>query len=151
MKSTQAQAAAMIRAELKKNGIAAKVRSDCGSMMTSVDVDLVDPLPALKEQVKRFVSRFQYGSFDPMQDLYEVSNRDESIPQVTFATVNVRYSDELRQAAWEYARNYFGMDDEPELVTGATSWHADQWLDQVLNGEAGHFWSDRKPRVRAAA
>ena len=150
MKSTQAQAAAMIRKELKKNGISATVKSSSASMMTAVDIHLVDPMPALTKAVKQFVARFQYGSFDGMQDLYEINSWDDSIPQVKYATVNVKFSQELKQAAWDYTRAYWGMEDEPERVDAPKSYRGEQELYRVLSGEIGDFWTSRKPRVRAA-
>ena len=150
-KSTQAQAAAMIRKHLKANGIQAKVRSSSASMMTAVDVDVIDLLPATVEQIKQYVGQFQYGHFDGMQDLYEYSSRRDDIPQVKYATVNVSHSDEMIQAAWDYTREYYGWSDAPDQYSGANVTYEQQTcMYQVLSGQSGHFWTDRKPRQRAA-
>lgn len=142
MKNEAAKAAAMIRAELKKNGIAASVKSRVYSMGSSVDVRLLaDYCPATVAKINEFCGRFQYGHFDGMTDCYEYSNRDESIPQAKFVHVETRYSDELRAAARDYVANIRGIQEhEVEHYT---------WL--AIGGRFGDFWRTRKPRVRAAA
>ena len=129
-KSNHAAAAQMIRAELKKNGIRATVKSRVYSGGSSVDVKIQqDVCPATRKQVEAFANRFQYGHFDGMTDSYEYSNRDESLPQVRFVFVTVDYSDEIIEAAKAYAGDAF--------------WPA-------INGVWGAFWRQHKPRVRLA-
>ena len=141
MKSSQALAAAAIRNELKKNGIAARVTSDSASMTSSVRVLILqDVSPATRREVEIFAGRFQYGHFDGMTDSYDVSNRDDSIPQVKFVFVEVKYSDEIQKAARDYIAN------------GRTDYEADRMTWQVLNGSYPcDFWRSRKPRVAVPA
>ena len=68
--------------------------------------------------------------------------------------VNVEYSDEMYQAAWDYFRNWHaGYDDKPEDYTEAQRYDYDiaQQVWRVLNGSQGHFWADRKPKKRIMA
>lgn len=141
--SDHAAAAKMIRAELKKNGIAATVRARSYSGGSSVDVTITeDVLPATKHAVEEFCSRFQQGHFDGMTDSYDYSNRRDDLPQVRFVFVRVDYSDELRTAAREYVAAINGIDE----------WQRDQYVNLVIAGrwDDGEFWLSRKPRQRAS-
>lgn len=130
-KSNHAAAAQMIRAELKKHGIKATVKSDCYSGGNSVRVRIQqDVCPATRKAVTDFAEQFQYGHFDGMTDSYEYSNRRRDLPQVRFVFVEVDYSDEIIQAAKTYA----GED---------RFW-------QAISGVWGEFWRQHKPRVRVA-
>lgn len=159
MKSQAAQAAALIRAELRRNGVAATVTSKVYSGGSSVNVRIADPLPATRQAVEEFASRFQAGHFDGMTDCYEYSNRRDDVPQVRFVFVDADYSDETRQAAWDWLRARFaGLEDAPERVERAYAYRAGHWdcygsdlVHRALTGVIPGFWITRKPRVRAAA
>ena len=142
MKTQAAQAAAMIRAELKKNGIKAQVKSRNFSMGDAVDVRLLaDYCPATVAKITEFCGRFQYGHFDGMTDMYEYSNRNDAIPQAKFVHVETRYSDELRAAARDYVAN----------IRGIQEYEIEHYVWLAIGGRFGDFWRTRKPRVRVAA
>jgi hypothetical protein len=84
MKSTQAQAAALIRKELKAAFKDTKfsVTSESYSMGDSVSVCWENG--PNREAVHAIVGKYQYGHFDSMTDCYEHSNGNESIPQTKF-------------------------------------------------------------------
>jgi len=82
--STHAQAAKMIRTELKKRGIKARVIASSASMTSSVDVYVCNQPKEVFEEIESFANKFQYGHFDGMTDCYEYSNTDENLPQVKF-------------------------------------------------------------------
>lgn len=154
MKSTHAAAAAAIRTELKKHGITARVRSRTASMMDAVDVTLTDCAPWTRKEVERFVGRFQYGHFDGMTDCYNYTNCREDLPQVKYAHVNAEYSPAVKQAAWLWLVNHYGIADAPS--SPPESWSvrigndtALELLYAVLSGQVAGFW--QKPRIRAAA
>lgn len=145
--STAAQAAAMIRKELKANGVKATVRSKTYSGGDSVTVTLADPLPAVRREVEAFCDKFQAGRFNGMEDIYEYDNANADLPQVKFVFVQADYSAELKQAAKEYiAANFCGLE----------GFEVDRMAYQALSGSLGvvgwrcSFWTDRKPRARAA-
>ena len=162
-KSAHAAAAAMIRKEMKKNGIKGSVRSSSYSGGSSITVRVNDLTPWTLEALTRFVSGFQYGHFDGMYDIYEYSNSRDDIPQVRFTFVECSYSDELRQKAYEYLRAVWaGYENHPESYKDAANLRGDcRWVSdevyQVLNGswftscsnDFPQFWN--KPRVRLAA
>jgi hypothetical protein len=133
-----AQAAKIIRDVMKHHGVKGRVTSKTYSGGSSVDVTLDECLPATREQVELFASRFQYGEFDGMTDSYNYTNRDDSIPQVRFVFVRVDWTQETIDAAKQCARD-MGYD---EIGADRMAW-------DLLSGRFGNFWRDRKPRVRS--
>lgn len=79
--STAAMAAAAIKTELQEKfpGIKFSVKSDTYSMGSSVRASWDDG-PSYDE-VDSLISKYQYGHFDGMNDIYEMSNVNDSIPQ----------------------------------------------------------------------
>ena len=146
-----ARAGKMIRAELKKNGVAGKVRSRSGAIY----VTLTDnPLPATVAAVKDFAEGFQMGHFDGMTDCYEYSNRNADLPQVRFVFVNADYSDDFKQELWAMVRaRHQSGDTAPELYSDG-GYHHDlaREFTNILRG-AGEdwvgFWKTQKTRVAA--
>lgn len=139
-----ARCAALIRSTLRKNGVPARVRSDSFSMGDSVDVDLLDdPLPATVARVTEFCKGLQDGHFDGMTDCYEYAHHDDGLPRAKYVMVNVHYSNELREEARAYLREYLG--------DGCDAYEIDRELYRCLAGQFGHFWTARKPRQRVAA
>ena len=160
-----AQAAKMIKAQLKAAGIAATVRSSNFSMGDSVSVTLTgDPMPATVDAIKAELAKYQYGSFDAMQDIYEYTNHRSDIPQTKYLIIEVHYSDAIKQEAWDFVRNRWGgWESCPADYADLTYRHesdaginAQQKVGAVLSGQweapgTPSFWSSRKPRVRLAA
>jgi len=144
--SEQAQAAKMIRAHLKAQGIKARVTSDSASMTSSVNVYLNDELQATVDKVKTYADQFQYGHFDGMQDLYEYSNTRDDLPQAKFVFVNNDLSEEMRAEIWAYCQTaHADASDHDRPYT-----HEDHVLFRgAFCGDWGTWLSDRKPRVRA--
>lgn len=148
MKSEHAQAAAMIRAEMKKMGINGKVRSESYSGGTSIRIAVENLSPVKAQKLEEFASQFQYGHFDGMTDMYEYSNSRKDLPQVKFVFVENRPSDELRQMIWDFARKYFGFDAAPESAKNAGSFYVwngygDQLIWRLFSGAEKAFWTSR--------
>lgn len=151
--STHAAAAKMIRAELKKHGISATVRSKSYAGGDSITIGLINELPATVAAVKAFAGRFEMGHFDGMRDIYEYSNRNSDLPQVKFVFVQNDLTNEVRQAAWEYVKATWGG------MEGAPASFVDAWQHNCRNGNGrdlltralsetrGGFWATRKVRV----
>lgn len=142
--SEQAQAAKLIRAELKKHGIKATVRSDSASMTNSVRVTLSDELAPTVEKVEEFCKQYQRGHFDGMDDSYHYSNTRDDLPQVQFVFVNNDLSEERRAEVWAYV--------QANHADASDSERPDSYEDRVLfagalRGEWGTWLSDKKPRV----
>lgn len=90
-----AKAAKEVRALLKANNIAGKVRASSSKLV----IVLEDVSPWTYDAVVKGVSKYQYGSFNGMEDLYTNDNYNASIPQVRFIFVEATYNDDLKQKA----------------------------------------------------
>lgn len=141
-KSVQAQAAAMIRKHLKSINVSAKVKSDSASMMTAVRITLVDQPPSTVEAVREYCDQFKYGQYDTMQDIYNMDNTREDIPQVKYVSYDVSFSEGMRRAAYEYM--------DANFAHGAESFERVSWdhdssnkLHRILTGVVGDFWATR--------
>lgn len=98
MKSTAAQTAAAIRTELKTAfpGIKFRVTSETYTGGSSVDIYFTDGVKS--ERIERIVEKYTMGVFNGMEDIYEMSNRRDDIPQVKYIFVNREMSAETRAA-----------------------------------------------------
>jgi hypothetical protein len=167
--STAAQAAKMIRSQLKAANIEATVTN---SRSGSLKVLLTgDPMPSTVAAVRSELSKYQHGQMDPMTDYFDESvGRRSDVPQVRFLFINVEYSDEIHQRAWDFLRSTMaGWADCPadyqELnyrhQNSDTGNNAQQEVMEVLSGRVDEkrrnlpaqyrFWATMKPRVKAAA
>lgn len=109
--STHAKAAKMIRQYIKAEGFACRVRSSWDSIR--VTVENLDPESFAK--IKAMCGMFEYGHFNGMEDIYEYSNVDDSLPQVRFVFVDNDLSDDLLQAAYSIIRNQLAdLEGAPE-------------------------------------
>ena len=155
MKTEAARAAAQIRKELKAAGIKARVTSKSYSMGSSVNVNLADELPATAAAVRAALCKYEYGHFDGMTDIYEISNRNDDLPQVKFVFVNNNFSDEIKQAAWDFAKGHWGdMEAAPASFQDAWQFNCRngggaEIMNRELSNDRGGFWTARKPRVAA--
>ena len=95
--SEHAGAAKALKAELQAAfpGIKFSVTSDSFSMGDSVHVSYEDG-PAY-HIVDEIASKYQYGHFDGMTDMYEYSNRRNDIPQSKFVQVSRHQGKETRE------------------------------------------------------
>jgi len=161
--SDHAAAAKMIRVELKKNGIKARVKASTASMTSSVDIYLTDCLaPWTLKEIEIFCNKFQYGHFDGMVDCYEYSNTNDDLPQVRFVFVHNGRNDDDRQRAYDFLRsNFAGYENAPtKYEDAANEMFGSEWVStevhQVLSGcmdsriaSGLKFWA--KPKVESFA
>ena len=108
---TAAIAAAEIRKALKDAGIKASVRSS-GGYSSSITIATTDASPDTLSAITEIYRPFKYGTFDPVQDLYEYTNVRDDIPQVEYIHVDNKCSPELEKVLWQIARRLFGGCDE---------------------------------------
>lgn len=161
IKTRAAQAAAQIRAKLKAEGVPATVRSSNYAGGCSITVKLDNPLPATRKAVEAFAHQYQIGSFDGMTDCYNVDNRRDDIPQVSYVFVEAVFDNDTRQAAWDWIRaNLGGLESAPAYHYEAGNYRVEAWacygsdlIWRVLAGSHGldRFWFTRKPRITCAA
>lgn len=119
MKSVQAECAKLIRKELKEAFPKTRfsVRSTSASMMTAVDIDWHDgPTSA---EVNKIVGKYEYGSFNPMEDMYEMTNTRDDIPQVKFVQVHRKMTDAMYNQIAESIEKEFNIDRNDEAQCDA--------------------------------
>ena len=115
MTSTHSQAAKQIKAELKAAFPTVKfsVKSDIFTGGDAVRISYQDG-PTTK-QVNDIVGKFQGGSFNSMEDIYEYDNRNEFLPQVKYVQVRRDKSEEKKAVIME--------------MIGITPESEDQWFE----------------------
>lgn len=116
-KSTHAAAAAWIRTEIKKAypGLKFRCTSESFSMGNSVRVTIYDQPPEVKNAIDALLAKYEYGSFNGMEDIYEYNNRREDVPQVKYVTLTNEMSDAKRQEIYTRLRqNWAGGENLPE-------------------------------------
>ena len=86
--TSAAMAAKAIREELKIKfpNIKFKVRSQNYSNGNSVNISYKNAIP--EDKIEAIVNKYQYGNFNGMIDLYEMTNDRKDIPQAKYIFVN---------------------------------------------------------------
>jgi len=130
MKSSQSSAASLIKKDLKKAFPAVKfsVRSSSFAGGNAVDVGWIDG-PTV-DSVDDIVKKYQYGHFDSMNDMYEYSSVDKSIPQAKYVQTHRSYSDEVRERITNQVAKDFGITD----VNDENQWQGvfGTWKDNAV-------------------
>ena len=105
--SIHAKTAKAIRTELKINfpGVKFSVKSECFSGGNSVKVDWIDG-PG-KDKVNAITSKYQYGHFNAMEDMYENSNEKSELPQVKYVQIFREWSEKTLDTLKKYVRSYY--------------------------------------------
>lgn len=108
--SSQAAAAKMIRKELKTAFPTVKfsVTSSSFSMGDDVHVSWTDG--PTTDQVNAITSKYQYGHFDGMIDLYEYSNKRTDLPQTKYVMTRRDISRAIYAATIDLLNRRFGWD-----------------------------------------
>lgn len=137
-KSGHARASANLKRVLQAQGLRVSVKSSSFSMGNSVTADILTPdlPPERREEIEAIVSRFSYGTFDPMTDSsgYDRSDEGEAWEAVhgraKYCRADYKQSDECRAAI----REFLGTDDrhssEPHQVWSGAHCRADEFWQQ---------------------
>lgn len=106
-----AACAAAIRAELKNNfeGFKFSVTADTFANGNAVRINWVDG-PTV-EQVESFTSKYQYGHFDGMTDMYEYTNSRDDLPQAKYVQTQRSMSEETKAVLEPIAAEMFQSDE----------------------------------------
>jgi hypothetical protein len=106
-----AQTAQAIRQELKVKfpGTKFTVRSSSFSMGDDVSIGWLNG-PTTRE-VEKITNKYQEGSFDGMQDMYEYNNSRDDIPQVKYVMTSREISEEIRENTAQEIAKKFGIAD----------------------------------------
>ena len=106
-KSEVARCAAEIRKILKEKNIKASVRSKQFSMGDSVNVEIKEIVdPKVYKDLQERLAKYEYGHFNGMYDIYEISNDRDDIPQTKYLTIQYdwRLHDKAFQKLEEFVR-----------------------------------------------
>ena len=112
MKTTAALTAKEIRKVLKATypGVKFSVTSESYSGGDSVRVEYTDFIPA--KELDKLLSKYQYGSFNGMEDIYEYSNVNKDIPQTKYLFVTRNMSETIKEELLNEVRTqYAGCDN----------------------------------------
>lgn len=116
-KSSHAACAAAIKEELSAlyPHIKFSVKSSSFSMGDSVDVSYTDgPTTA---EIDAIISKYQYGHFNSMDDMYENTNSRDDIPQSKYVSAHRHMSKEVEEAIKEDAEKIFNADRYTSIHT----------------------------------
>jgi hypothetical protein len=128
IKTQAAQAAAAIRKELKENfpQIKFSVKSENYAGGNSVNISWVDGVPESK--VKAITSKYEYGTFNGMNDIYEYDNVNDNLPQVKYISEIRTISNEIYEAAFaEALQKNAGWIENGVNLHGHNLWLMDNW------------------------
>ena len=140
--SNHAAAAAAIRAELKRRGIAGTVRAHSYSGGSSVNANVADLPPGIAAQLDAFCRSYECGSFDSSTDCYDYSNRRADLPQVKFVFVTNHISDQMSARIWDYCRSHYGLSNtDRNAYIPNMDCYGDTLIRRVFDGRVGDFWS----------
>jgi hypothetical protein len=136
--SEAAKAAKMIRTELKAAfpGVKFEVTSDNYSMGNSVNIRWKDN-PSCKA-VKAITDKYEYGAFDGSQDLYEINNRREDIPQTKYVQLMFSWSPSKKEELTQIICKKFNVWTDEEcrkkfyLYLDQFIWQQSQIMQEVL-------------------
>lgn len=132
-KTSAAECAEAIRKELKEKfpRVKFKINSSTYSMGDSVSIFWVDGINS--EKVRKIVNKYQYGSFNGMEDIYEFDNQIEGLPQSKWIQVERKISEETYLKYFEkYAKEIEG------------------WKENVLSLHEPCYWLDKNFRALSA-
>ncbi len=140
-----APTAKAVRQELKKEfpGTKFSVRTRSRS---SVNVEWKDG--AKFKDVENLLCKYERGSFNGMQDIYEYTNKREDIPQTDFVFIDKKVSMEFHRQATEKLKNNYNLEGSEEdiknmkIVPVQDNPYVDWIFSEGYHGiRFGHMWA----------
>jgi hypothetical protein len=122
-------------------------------MAREVDVHMTDQCPEIAKLVRLYCGKFQSGSFNAMEDMYEYDNKTSNLPQAKFVHVSNEMSDAMREAVYQLVRaNWGGGEMLPATYAEGRNerfndTHMQDFVYRLFVGEwTTTFWDSRKKR-----
>lgn len=92
------------------------------------------------ESVCAIIGKYQYGEFDGMNDIYEVDNQRDDIPQVKYVQTSREITEEIFELAFQKVQptligweNISNIDEaSPSLLKEWNVWTAREYLSRLL-------------------
>jgi hypothetical protein len=117
VKSCAANASAAIKSELKKHYPAIKFSVTSENFAGGNSVRVSYDLGPDDKEVNNIISKYQYGHFNGMEDIYEYSNSSDDIPQAKYVSASQSISRELMYNLAMLMSSKFSFKDVPKLKT----------------------------------
>lgn len=126
MKTQSAMAAKAIKEELKKAFpfIKFSVTSDNYSMGDSVRIHYTDGVKL--SRIEEITDKYQYGSFNGMEDIYENTNERSDIPQAKYVNVDRRRSEDAEKTIIDILKK----EVDPDFDTNKR--YGENWGSQLI-------------------
>tara|TARA_X000001388_G_scaffold20602_1_gene13626 strand:+ start:14353 stop:14904 length:552 start_codon:yes stop_codon:yes gene_type:complete len=105
--SSQAQVAKILKQKAKELGLEARSYSQSFSGGDSVTIKILSGTDDSYAKLKEYSRQYQYGHFDGMIDLYEISNRRDDIPQTKYLFVNDERLEKIIDDNYQGPKNSF--------------------------------------------
>lgn len=132
-KTTHAEAAVMIRKELKQAFPSIKFSVTSKSYVGGSSIDISWNDGPTCNSVEKITSKYKYGHFDCMDDCYEITNSRKDIPQVQYIFHQRPISEGIMQEVFENLKETHRYFDEVKSVDESS---------EILLKEWGH-WTAR--------
>lgn len=110
--SIHAETAKVIRLELKLHFPTTKFKVNSSTFSGGNSVDITWTDGPTYDQVMEISQKYEYGSFNAMNDMYEHTNSRKDIPQVKYVQARRNISDEVYQHAFDYLKRTHQYFDE---------------------------------------
>ena len=168
--SNQALAAKEIRQWVKEQGFdGIQVLAESGAGYDAVQLNAEDVTPDVSRHVREHVKQYQYGKYNGMEDIYDITNRRADIPQVMFVMYRSTASEKMNARIWAWAKsNCEGLDDLPGQwddvgpFTKIDTWggiYSEQLCYGIYSGDldeyrdaSAQFWqAEERGRARGSA
>lgn len=152
--TTAALCAKTIRHELKQFTLPCtpRVTSDNFAGGNSVNVKLEDVDPTTLSLIKQRLDKYEYGHFNGMEDIYEISNSRPDVPQVKFLSIDNHTSLAMRQRLYDAVRA-----DHPQVTAELPATYSASndyvriyeeylctWMHRYFTGASGDFWNTER-------
>ncbi|NWJ46501.1 MAG: hypothetical protein HXX08_11530 [Chloroflexi bacterium] len=135
--STAAQAAKLIRADMKSEYPDLKVRVTCHNFAggDSITVEFYDQPPEVEEAIKKLLHKYEFGHFDGMTDMYEYSNWNDALPQTKYLHIDNNRSPEMDAKLEAFALSLYG-EDSPQTK----SYEIHTTMHRLFRDTYPYFW-----------
>ena len=146
----QAKVAKHCRAYLRSIGVKGSVTSKSYAGGENVRIYVQDQHPKTMGQIKKELAKYQYGSFNPYEDIYENGNLIDGLPQVKFLFIENDMSDDMYKKVYTFVHKETNSDlpvnyDDVSPSEPFADTHIQNFLYRVMvGGEKGlqeKFWA----------
>jgi hypothetical protein len=136
-----AQVNKLLKAKAKQLNLNVTGHSKNFSMGCSVTIKVLNGSDEALNQLKEYSYQFEYGKFDGMTDMYEITNNRDDIPQTKYLFINDDRATVIMQS---YDQNIFRSEKKWLWFDNELRWY--EWLKQIKQ-EYQTNWQDGLKQV----